>query len=170
MLDRLELAVLEVVETEAFRDFVMRTLPNSKAAFLLDKYRPAMYPTDNLRDLGSPAPGVRVIGAPDGIPDVGTINYGIVSERRGHQYSGRVDQNFRGGQDKLRGSYYMTRIVPETVYLRPAFDHPFPHRNQFMNLGYTRIFAPIDGLMAILSQHEMVQPVARLRPLGTLKN
>ena len=30
--------------------------------------------------------------------------------------------------------------------------------------------APIDGLMAILSQHEMVQPVARLRPLGTLKN
>ncbi len=30
--------------------------------------------------------------------------------------------------------------------------------------------APIDGLMACLSQHDMVQPVARLRPLGTLKN
>lgn len=127
------------VETEAFRDFVMQTRPNSKAAFLLDKYRPAVYPTTGFRDLGSPAPGVRTIGPPDGIPDVGTINYGVITERTGNQYSGRVDQNFRGGQDKLRGSYYMTRIVPETAYLRPAFDHPFPHRNQFMNLGYTKI-------------------------------
>ena len=38
-----------------FRDFVMQTRPNSKAAFLLDKYRPAVYPTEGLRDLGSPA-------------------------------------------------------------------------------------------------------------------
>jgi hypothetical protein len=129
------------VETEQFRDFVVRTRPNSNAAYLLNKYRPPVYPTENLRDLGSPAPGVRVIGAPDGIPDVGTINYAIVNHREGHQFNGRVDQVFRGGNDKVRGSYYLTRITPEFTYLRPEFDHTYPHRNQFFNLGYTRIIS-----------------------------
>jgi carboxypeptidase family protein len=129
------------VETEAFRDFVVRTRPNSNAAYLLNKYRPPVYPTTGLVDLGSPAPGVRVIGPPDGIPDIGTINYAIVNHREGNQFNGRVDQVFRGGNDKVRASYYMTRIVPEYTYLRPAFDHPYPHRNQFFNLGYTRIIS-----------------------------
>jgi len=129
------------VETEQFRDLVLRTRPNSNAAYLLNRFRPPVYPTEGLRDLGSPAPGVRVIGPPDGIPDVGTINYAIVNHREGHQFNGRVDQVFRGGNDKLRGSYYITRIKPEFTYLRPDFDHPYPHRNQFFNLGHTRIIS-----------------------------
>ncbi len=129
------------VETEAFRDFVMSTRPNSNAAYLLDKYRPPVYPTTGLVDLGSPAPGVRVIGPPDGIPDIGTINYAMVNHREGNQFNGRVDQVLRGGNDKIRASYYMTRIVPEYTYLRPAFDHTYPHRNQFFNVGYTRIIS-----------------------------
>jgi hypothetical protein len=31
-------------------------------------------------DLGRPAPGVRVIGPPDGMPDVGTINSAVVNQ------------------------------------------------------------------------------------------
>lgn len=127
------------VETEQFRDFVMQTRPDSNAAYLLDRYRPPVYPTSGLVDLGSPAPGVRVIGPPDGIPDIGTINYAIVNHREGQQFNGRVDQVLRGGNDKLRASYYMTRIVPEFTYLRPEFDHTYPHRNQFFNLGYTNV-------------------------------
>ena len=87
----------------------MRTRPNSNAAYLLDTYRPPVYPTTGLRDLGSPAPGVRVIGPPDGIPDVGTINYAVVNHREGNQFNGRFDQVLRGGSDKLRASYYMSR-------------------------------------------------------------
>ena len=33
-----------------------------------------------------------------------------------------------------------------------------------------RTSAPIDELITVLSQHDMVQPVVKLRPLGTLKN
>jgi tRNA-splicing ligase RtcB len=33
-----------------------------------------------------------------------------------------------------------------------------------------RTSAPIDELVSVLAQHDMVQPVVRLRPLGTLKN
>ena len=127
------------VETEQFRNMVMQTRPNSVAAYLLDTYRPPVDPTENLRDLGSPAPGVRVIGPPDGIPDIGTINYAITNEREGHQINGRFDQLFRNGNDKLRASYYMTRIRPEFTYIREAFDHPYPHRNQFFSLGHTRV-------------------------------
>jgi Carboxypeptidase regulatory-like domain len=127
------------VETEQFRDFVKSTRPNSNAAYLLDKYRPPVYPTTGLRDLGSPAPGVRVIGPPDGIPDIGTINYAIVNHREGDQFNGRFDQVLRSGNDKLRASYYMTDIKPEFTYLRPGFDHPYPHRNQFLSLGYTSV-------------------------------
>jgi hypothetical protein len=129
------------VETEAFRDFVRQTRPNSVAAYLLDKYRPPVYPTTGLVDLGSPAPGVRVIGPPDGIPDIGTINYAIVNHREGNQFNGRFDQVLRGGNDKLRASYYMSRIIPEFTYLRPGFDHPYPHRNQFFNLGHTSVIS-----------------------------
>lgn len=129
------------VETRQFVDFVKATRPNSVAAYLLDTYRPPFYPTENLRDIGSPAPGVRVVGPPDGIPDVGTINHAVTNHREGEQYSGRFDQVLRGGSDKLRASYYMTRIVPETVYLRSAFNHPFPHRNQFLNVGYSNVLS-----------------------------
>jgi RNA-splicing ligase RtcB len=33
-----------------------------------------------------------------------------------------------------------------------------------------RASAPIDDLMTVLGEHDMVRPVARMRPLGTLKN
>jgi hypothetical protein len=127
------------VETEQFRDFVMRTRPDSNAAYLLNKFRPPVYPTENLRDLGSPAPGVLVIGPPDGIPDVGTINHTITSDRSGDQFSARVDRVFRGGHDKLRASYYLSRLRPEFAHLRSAFNHPFPHRSQFLNASHSRV-------------------------------
>ena len=129
------------VETEQFRDFVTRTRPNSNAAYLLNKFPPPIYPTENLRDLGSPAPGVRVVGASDGIADVGTINHAITSRREGYQFNGRVDRVFRDGNDKLRASYYLSAVTPEFTHLRPAFTHPFPHRSHFLNLGHTRVIS-----------------------------
>ena len=138
------------VETEQFRDFVLRTRPNSNAAYLLDTYRPPVYPTTGLLDLGSPAPGVRVAGPPDGIPDVGTINYAVVNHREGNQFNGRFDQVLRGGSDKIRASYYMSRVLPEFSYLRPGFDHTYPHRNQFFNLGHTSVDLEPDAERAEL--------------------
>ena len=129
------------VETEQFRDFVLQTRPNSNAAYLLDKYRPPVYPTTGLLDLGSPAPGVRTIGPRDGIPDVGTINYAIVNHREGNQFNGRFDQVLRSGSDKIRASYYMSRVLPEFTYLRPGFDHTYPHRNQFLSVGHTAVMS-----------------------------
>jgi hypothetical protein len=132
---------LYTVETQQFRDFVMQTRPNSIAAKLLDKYRPPVYPTSGLRDLGSPAPGAGVIGPPDGIPDVGTISIATQGQRDGDQLNGRVDQQLRHGQDRLRGTYYLSNIQTDFAYVRPAFNHPFPFRNQLFTAGYSSVLS-----------------------------
>jgi hypothetical protein len=65
-----------VVETPQFRNWVIQTRPNSIAAQLLKDYAPVGDPTSNLRDLGTPQPGVNKFSStPDGIPDVGTVFY-----------------------------------------------------------------------------------------------
>ena len=51
--------VNSTVETPQFRDFVQRTRPNSLAAQLLKDFPPQLNPTSNIRDIGSPAPGVQ---------------------------------------------------------------------------------------------------------------
>ena len=45
------------VETPAFRNFILSTRPNTIAAQLLRNFAPAVDPTADFRDLGSPAPG-----------------------------------------------------------------------------------------------------------------
>jgi hypothetical protein len=45
----------------------------------------------------------------------------------------------RAGNDKLRASYYMTRIVPEFTYLREAFDHTYPHRRRANTVATTAL-------------------------------
>jgi len=79
-------ASLVTVETPEFRDFVLRTRPNSIAAKLLKDIRPAVDPTSSFRDLGSPAPGVNLIGPPDGINDIGSAVFAPLSYRNGNQF------------------------------------------------------------------------------------
>jgi hypothetical protein len=129
------------VETQQFVDFVQQTRPNSNAARLLNAYKLPMYPTEGLRDLGSPARGVNVIGPPDGIPDVGTINFAIEGRREGDQVNGRVDQMLRGGRDRLRLTYYITRLETEFNYIRSEFNHPYPFRNQLFTAGYSSVLS-----------------------------
>jgi outer membrane receptor protein involved in Fe transport len=132
---------LYTVETEQFRDWVMQNRPGSNAAKLLDAYRPSAYPTSGLSDLGSPAPGAGVVSPPDGIPDVGTISLALIGRRTGDQFNGRVDQMFNGGNDRLRGTYYITKLESPFLYVRPAFNHPFPFKNQLLGLAYTKVFS-----------------------------
>jgi hypothetical protein len=132
---------LYTVETEALKNWVLANRPNSIAARLMREFAPPSYPSQALRDLGSPAPGANVIGPPDGIPDVGTISLTLTNQRRGDQYMGRVDQVLGGGNDRIRGSYYLNNIETQTVYVRPMFDHPFSFRNQLLTSNYSRVIS-----------------------------
>jgi outer membrane receptor protein involved in Fe transport len=131
---------LYTVETEALSNWVRANRPNSIAAQLMRDFAPPVYPTTNLRDLGSPALGANIIGPPDGIPDVGSISLSLINPRRGDQYMGRLDQVI-GTNDRIRGSYYLNNIQTNTVYVRQPFDHPFDFKNQLLTSNYSRVIS-----------------------------
>jgi hypothetical protein len=129
------------VETPAFRNFVLQTRPDSIAAQLLRTFAPAVDPTSNFRDLGSPAPGANVTGPADGILDVGTAFFVPEGWRRGNQFSLRGDYEVRPGTDRLYGNMYRTTSYAVTGGIRPAFNRPTPNTTHFGNINYTRTFS-----------------------------
>lgn len=130
------------VETRQLVDWVNANRPGSIAAQLFRDYAPDTYPTTGLVDLGGPLPGTNVWSTtPDGIPDVGTISVDNSGPREGEQFNARLDYVMRGGQDRLKGTYYLSNIASQFLYVRPQFDHPFPFRNQLFNAAHTAVLS-----------------------------
>jgi hypothetical protein len=130
------------VEAQQLVDFVNATRPNSIAAQLFRLYAPPSYPTTGLRDLGAPLPGPNAWSTtPDGIPDIGTISVTTQGRRDGEQLNFRYDHVLRGGQDRLRSTYYLSNIETWNLYVRSQFDKPFPFRNQMFGIAYTSVLS-----------------------------
>ena len=126
------------VETQQLVNWVTANRPNSIAAQLLRRYAPLSYPTADLRDLGGPMPGPNVWSTtPDGVPDVGTISVVNNGPRDGDQVNFRYDQVLRAGRDRLRATYYLSNIETQFLYTRPQFNHPYPFKNQLLNVAHT---------------------------------
>jgi hypothetical protein len=137
---------LHSVETPQFRDFVLATRPNSLAARLLRDFPPLRGPQTNIRDIGSPAPGVRVFNAaPDGIPDLGDAFIPIPGFTFDDQFSVRLDHTFNGGADTLTGRY----TVNDRFEQRPgdnsarAFVVDFIEKDQNASLSHLHVFSPV---------------------------
>ena len=125
------------VETEQLVNFVTSTRPNSIAARLFRLFAPKTYPTVG-QDLGGPMPGANAWSTtPDGIPDVGTISVTNNGPRDGDQVNLRYDHVLRQGRDRIKGTYYLSDIETQYLYTRPQFNHPYPFRNQLLNLAHT---------------------------------
>ena len=129
------------VETPAFRNYILSTRPNSIAAQLLRNFAPAVDPTTDFRDLGSPAPGPNTIGPADGIMDVGSAFFVPEGWRRGNQFNIRGDYEVRPGKDRLYGNFYRTDSYAVTGGIRPAFNRPTPNTTHFGNVNYTKTFS-----------------------------
>jgi hypothetical protein len=125
----------QVVETEAFRDWVIKTRPNSIAAQVLSTYQPFRYPTPQ-----SLLPGTSVDGT--GVPDLGVVVMDRPTDRRGNQSNGRVDYQSSSGRDRLYGSYWYTRPDWTLPDLRPAFDNVLYAATNFVSIVYTHTFSP----------------------------
>lgn len=137
---------LHTVETPEFRDFVLRTRPNSLAARLLKDFPPLRNPQFNIRDVGSPAPGVGVFNAaPDGIPDLGDVFIPIPGFVNDDQYSVRIDHTFNGGNDTITGRYSLNDRFEQ----RPGDNSPraflvdFLEKDQNASLSHIHIFSPV---------------------------
>jgi Carboxypeptidase regulatory-like domain/TonB dependent receptor-like, beta-barrel len=133
-----------LVETPQFRNFVIQTRPNSIAASLVRDFPPLLNPTTNIRDIGSPAPGVRVFGPPDGIPDVGEVFIQVPGFVFDNQYSIRLDHSFNEGKDTLTGRYSLNSRREQRPGDNSArrFTVDFLEKDQNASLSYTHIFSP----------------------------
>ncbi|MDA2925636.1 TonB-dependent receptor [Acidobacteria bacterium AH-259-G07] len=111
-----------VVETQAFRDFVVNTRPNTLAANLLQQFPPVKYATQELQDVGSPLPGVfNWDSTPDGIPDLGVITLDDPFKRDGNQYNGRIDFHHPNDKDRIFGTYWFSHPEWGLSRVRTAF-------------------------------------------------
>jgi len=131
------------VETPEYRDFVVKTYPNSIAAKLFSSYQPGAYPTSNVRDTGRPVPGgsPTTVGPVDGIMDIGAAFYVPDVWRDGNQFNTRLDYELRPGKDRLYANFYRTTSMTMNGGIRPYFNYPVKETTYFTNLNYTHVFS-----------------------------
>ena len=132
------------VETPQFRNFVITTRPNSIAARLLRDFPPLIDPNINVRDIGSPAPGVLVFNStPDGIPDLGEVFIPVPGFINDNQYSVRIDHNFNGGKDSISGRYSLNDRLEQRPGDNSArrFTVDFLEKDQNLSLTHTHLFS-----------------------------
>jgi hypothetical protein len=135
---------LATVETPEFRDFVLRTRPNSIAARLLRDFPPLLGPQFNIRDIGSPAPGVQRADGPDGIPDLGDVFIPVRGFTDDDQVSVRLDYSFNENRDTLSFRYSsldQERQSSSGNSVR-AFTADTFEFDQNIGINHTHIFGP----------------------------
>jgi hypothetical protein len=135
---------LATVETPQFRDFVLRTRPNTIAARLLRDFPPLANPTFNIRDIGSPVKGVRVNGPADGIPDLGDVYIPVKGYQNDDQYSGRLDATMNGGKDSFNVRFSLNTDDRQSASGNSvrAFTATTTELDENFGLNHTHIFSP----------------------------
>lgn len=101
---------------------------------------------------GTSTPGVCVINDPAGvapsvpIPCTQVINDNVIQSQaprvNGFQLDGRIDQDLRGGKDRIYGAYVLEPQVSDFLWFRPGFNSTTPGGTRYVNLNYTHIFTP----------------------------
>lgn len=74
------------------------------------------------------------------VVDFGTLNQ--APKVNGFQIDGRIDQNFRGGLDRLYAAYVLEPQVSDFIWWRPGFNSSTPGGSRYLNFNYTHIFTP----------------------------
>lgn len=132
------------VETPEFRDFVLRTRPTSLAAQLLRDFPPLANPTFNIRDIGSPAPGVQRAGPADGIPDLGDVFIPVRGYTNDNQVSVRLDYNFNKDRDNANFRFSQNDQDRQSASGNSvrAFEATTLELDQNIGLNLTHVFTP----------------------------
>ena len=132
------------VEDPAFLAYAKANNPNSIGTALLNKF-----PLQN----GSRT-GVLVYATPDFLttcqvasggcntPFIDSASNNVSPYQHGLQYSGRGDQYFRQGKDRVYGYYYNIKLDSQRIDPRASANHLDTNRSWFTNANYTHVFTP----------------------------
>jgi hypothetical protein len=154
--------LVRTVETPEFRQQVARLYPNSIANFLFSNF-PSPAPTSNIRDIGQPVSGLAndsslntpgvvtnpnyvltggtqyrnaLQGTPDGIPDIGTANIGVIEDTTADQYNIRIDHELFSSA-RLMGRYLQDDRIRDDIQaiVRPGFNQPIEEKGKNLTVG-----------------------------------
>jgi Carboxypeptidase regulatory-like domain/TonB dependent receptor len=120
-----------LTETQAFKDFVVSTRPNSVAAKLFQDFPPFRYPTSGFVDADG-----------DGIPELGEVVLDKANRRTGKQFNARMDYQSLSGQDRIYGSWWYSRPDTLTPGVREAFNNLSYNSGRYIGAQYTHTFSP----------------------------
>ncbi len=120
-----------VVETEAFKNWVTGTRPNSVAAKLMASDPPFRFATDNLEDVNG-----------DGIMDLGTVVMDRPSDRKGDQYNFRMDYQTKSAKDRFYGTFWQSKPVQSVLDVRPTMDYSQKTGTQLFSIVNAHTFSP----------------------------
>jgi hypothetical protein len=119
-----------LTETQAFKDFVVGTRPNSVAAKIFQDFPPFRYPTSGLIDADG-----------DGIPELGEVVLDKPNRRTGKQFNARIDYQSSSGRDRIYGSWWYSRPDTLTPGVREAFDNRSYNSTRYIGAQYTHTFS-----------------------------
>jgi hypothetical protein len=122
---------ITLTETEAFKDYVIQTRPDSIAATLFRDFPPFRYPTSGFVDQDA-----------DGIPELGEVTVDKPRRRTGKQFNGRVDYQSANARDRIYGSYWYTKPEWTGTDVRNAFDSSRQDTVNYASVVYTHSFSP----------------------------
>jgi hypothetical protein len=127
------------VETPAFRDWVIKNLPNTIAAKVFQAFPAAVTPTSSFASL---APNSSLVSPPAGLLAYGAASFTPTSHRYGDQFNARIDHELRPGKDKIFGTFYRARNDSLDGKPRPDFNRNRFEHSLFIGLNETHIFSP----------------------------
>jgi hypothetical protein len=76
------------------------------------------------------------------VPFIDNVNQTTAPFNNGLQYSLRLDQNFRGGRDRIYAYYFNINHQVQTIDPRPAFSSVTGTFSSLYSINYTHVFSP----------------------------
>jgi len=127
------------VETPAFRDWVIQTLPNTIAAKVFRDFPSIATPTSSFVSVSA---NPSLVSPPAGLLAYGAASFTPTSHRYGDQFNARFDHELRPGKDKIFGNFYRTHNDSLDGSSRPYFNRERYEASLFISVNETHIFSP----------------------------
>ncbi len=132
------------VEDPAFVALAQSNFPNTIGTRLLTQYPAQGINRQGVRFYTSPDLATQC-PTPNGnctVPFIDNVTQSTSPFNNGLQYSLRLDQNFRGGKDRIYAYYFHIDHEPQIIDPRPAFSSEQPTYSALYSINYTHIFSP----------------------------
>ena len=136
--------LVENVETQAFTDYVKANFPNNIGTQFLTQAPPGAQPTSNFQtiaQLQSAYGELTSTAFPETLVATGTARINVSPLADGFQGHMRLDNNMRGGLDKVFFSFFRNTTQGTSADGRPQYSYTNPNATLYAKFDYLHTFS-----------------------------